>query len=218
MRFNIVLAAACLSISAASAMAATESISASAQGFCIKGAACSPVNAMNTTFAGASQGSTYRDWFTFSVPTSFDAVSASVDIYSSPSNSYGTSPDAVFSLYASTGFSYEGLVGNGISLGTVTARLADPNPNPAGGHYVSIALNADGLAYINSNRGNTITFGGSGPDKSDAQFFGFPYSGSPALLTVTPVPEPETYAMWLAGLVLIGSTLSRRNRKQPSLP
>jgi hypothetical protein len=99
MSFRKFLALFCIAIAAESAVAATGSISASAQGYCISGGACSGATAMNTTFAGVTGSLTYRDWFTFTAPT-FDAASASVDIYSSPSNSYGNSPDAVFSLYA----------------------------------------------------------------------------------------------------------------------
>jgi hypothetical protein len=66
---------------------------------------------------------------------------------------------------------------------------------------------------INSNRGKTITFGGSGPDRSTAQFFGYPYSEKPELLSVSPVPEPQTYAMLFSGLILIYSIVGRRKPK-----
>ncbi len=40
--------------------------------------------------------------------------------------------------------------------------------------------------------------------------------GSINFLSVTPVPEPETYAMLIAGLGLVGFVASRRGRKQAS--
>jgi hypothetical protein len=214
MAFRQVLAAVLLAgASVNAAVAAPASTNAIAQGYCIDGGACSAANAMAYTLAGTSQLQTYRDWFTFAIPTTFEVASANISIFSSAANTYGTSPDAVFSLYAPTSFSYAGLVGNGVSFGSVTARQADPNPNPLGSHYVDIALNTAGLAYINGNLGNAITFGGSGPANSSAQFFGYPYSGRPAILSITPVPEPQTYAMLLAGLGLMGWATRRHKLK-----
>jgi hypothetical protein len=126
------------------------------------------------------------------------------------------SPNEVFNLYAPTGFYYSGLIGNSISLGSVTAINADPldNMGQRNSQYVDIALNANGLAYINSNLGKSITFGGSSSG-GNAQFFGYEFTiGKPAVLSLIPVPEPETYAMLLVGLGLIGARVKRRKAKQ----
>ena len=119
----------------------------------------------------------------------------------------------VFNLYDPNLISYNGLLGNGISLGSITAINADTGVN----HYVDISLNSNGLAYINSNLGKSITFAGSGNLES-AQFFGYLFTqGKPAVLSLTsvnPVSEPETYALLLAGLGLISAAVKRRKAKQ----
>ncbi len=77
-------------------------------------------------------------------------------------------------------------LGSGLNYGGRTMTAAD------NGVFVDIALNANALAYINSNGGNTVAFGG----------------------TVGAVPEPETYAMLMAGLGLMGAVARRRKSKQ----
>ncbi|NVO05400.1 MAG: PEP-CTERM sorting domain-containing protein [Rhodoferax sp.] len=184
-------------------------IDAVAQGECTSSGGCTSATSLSRSFAGNSGGETYRDWFTFSVLPNLAVSSATLSIYNSANNLVNNYPNQVFSLYAPTGFSYGGLVGNGTPLGSVTALTADTGTN----HYVDIALNANGLAYINSNLGKAITFGGSSSAGS-AQFFGYAFTaGKPAVLSlhsVALVPEPETYALLLAGLSLIGATVKRR--------
>jgi hypothetical protein len=76
-------------------------------------------------------------------------------------------------------------LGSGITYGARTMTAADS------GFVIDIGLNANALAYINSNLGNnTVAFGGA----------------------VGAIPEPETYAMMLAGLGLLGWV--SRHRKQ----
>lgn len=77
-------------------------------------------------------------------------------------------------------------LGSGLNYGGRTMTAAD------NGVFVDIALNTNALAYINSNGGNTVAFGG----------------------TVGAVPEPETYAMLMAGLGLMGAVARRRKSKQ----
>ena len=41
------------------------------------------------------------------------------------------------------------------------------------------------------------------------------YNNLQVLPTVAPIPEPETYAMLLAGLALVGLARRRRKQRQP---
>jgi len=70
-------------------------------------------------------------------------------------------------------------------------------------HHSSILLNADGVFALNSAIGGEFGIGG-------AVMGGI--EGPP------PIPEPETYAMWLAGLGLLGFLRSRRKTKTSPLP
>jgi hypothetical protein len=198
-----------------SAMGATL-IDAVAQGECTNLGACTSATSLSRSFAGLSQNVAYRDWFTFSVLPTVTVSSATLSIYNLKNNVVNSSPNEVFNLYAPTDFSFSGLIGNSTSLGSVTAINADQldNLGQRNSQYVDIALNAEGLAYINSNLGKSITFGGSSSG-GDAQFFGYVFTaGKPAVLSVSPVPEPETYAMLLAGLWVMGSAVKRRKSKQ----
>ena len=191
------------------AAAQSVSFNAQAQGNCVQGSTCTSNTAMNSTLAGNNQQQNYRDWFSFAPTASGTLSSAVLEIYSLSNNSYGNSPNEVFSLYAPSSVTYSGLVGTGPSLGSVTAAQADTGSS----HYVAITLNAAGLNYINSNLGKSVMLGGA-IDSGSAQFFGYPYAGSPAQLvlnsSVTPVPEPHPYAFLLGGLGLMG--LIRRRR------
>jgi hypothetical protein len=207
--FKLVLASLLLTAGFTFSAAGATLTNASAQGDCDNFNKCSLPTALSRSYAGFSQDIWYRDWFTFSVVPNFTASSATLSIYNLDSNLVSNDANGVFSLYAPTSLTYDGLKGNGVSLGSVTAFSADTGIS----HYVDIALNADGLNYINSNLGKSITFGGS-TTAGYAQFFGYRFTaGKPAILSmsaINPVPEPETYAMLLVGLGLIGATVRRR--------
>jgi hypothetical protein len=207
--FVALFASAGLSFSAIGAIP----INASAQGECVSQGACTSASSLSRSFAGTSAGLSYRDWFTFSALPNFSVSSATLSIYNSANNSANNSPNEVFDLYASSALSYAGLTGNGISLGSVTAMKADTGVD----HYVDIQLNADGVAYINSNLGHSVTFGGSS-NVGAAQFFGYLFTpGKPAVLSLNsanPVPEPASNTMLMAGLALIGVAVRRRRIRQ----
>ncbi|PXW89665.1 putative secreted protein with PEP-CTERM sorting signal/MYXO-CTERM domain-containing protein [Nitrosomonas sp. Nm84] len=84
----------------------------------------------------------------------------------------------------------------GVSYGSFIYNSSDSN------EFRSILLNADGISALNSaiggefGIGGTITGGIEGPSPPQ-------------------IPEPETYAMWLAGLGLLG--FLRYRRKNPNI-
>ncbi len=106
-------------------------------------------------------------------------------------------------------------LGDGPVFGSYTASLAD------NGSFIRIALNADGLAALNSAVGGTFILGGSLSTINICSTCGsqtvFGFSNDPSLaltqLSLAPVPEPETYAMMLLGLSLVGTIARRRTRK-----
>ncbi len=109
-------------------------------------------------------------------------------------------------------------LGTGVSFGTVNVSLADNNS------FIDIVLNSDGLAAVNAAAGGSILFGGrltsidAGAGTQRLFAFSNPdmvaMSGTQLLLTATaPIPEPETYAMLVAGLALLGFHARRRRAK-----
>lgn len=98
---------------------------------------------------------------------------------------------------------------NALASGTVFGTQSVSSAND--GSFISIALNADAIAFLNANSGSVFAFGGSLADlnNTDTRFlFGgseaeSALDGNTTLTVVTsdtaPVPEPKT-----AGLVMIG--------------
>ncbi len=112
---------------------------------------------------------------------------------------------------------------NALASGTVFGTQSVTSAND--GSFISIALNADGIAFLNGNSGSAFAFGGSLADltNSDTRFlFGgtndlSALDGNTTLTVVTsdtsPVPEPKT-----TGLVLIGllALVAKYRRWQPA--
>lgn len=102
-------------------------------------------------------------------------------------------------------------IGTSVGPGGVFTR-------PGGGTNVGaqVALNAPnyfGFQFLNEGTGVTnygwveVTFGASAGSRS---ITAWAYENSGVGLTVTPVPEPATMAMWLAGLAGVASIARRR--------
>lgn len=87
----------------------------------------------------------------------------------------------------------------GMSYGSFIYNSSDSD------QFRSILLNSDGVSALNSAIGGEFGIGGT--------IIGGIDDG-----TLPPIPEPETYAMWLAGLGLLGFFGSRRKTKTSTLP
>jgi hypothetical protein len=109
-------------------------------------------------------------------------------------------------------------LGEGVVFGSYNASLAD------NGRYIQIVLNGSGVDALNGavNSGGIFIVGGM-ISTFDTPGFGsqvlFNASGGSSnvavqmFLTTAPVPEPETYAMMVAGLGLIGFAARRRKQQ-----
>lgn len=140
------------------------------------------------TFTASTVGSTFTDIFTFNIGTPFDAAA-------SVTSSFLNTPQTKDLLI--TGFSlYRYDPGTMAVLGMAIAGI---NETGFGSHPTdSWSLSAYGLSsgyYALKVDGRVLGAGGGA------------FGGD---LTVSPVPEPATYAMLLAGLGLVGAAATRR--------
>ena len=113
-----------------------------------------------------------------------------------------------------TGIARYNDLGNGSIFGSYAATNAD------NGTFIDIVLNDAALSALNAGLGGLFAFGGSIVtldaliDNTEALFRFTGFSGDTQLIlttSVTPVPEPEIYAMMAAGLGLLAFA---RRRKQ----
>jgi len=125
----------------------------------------------------------FTDSYLFAMPTALQAVGGAVVITGfGPDTSLGVGPSTYFTQFE--------------------LRNDTTNTSIAGGSTFALFDNFSFIAPAGTDTYELIVSGGLMPNHD----FGA-YSGS---LLVTAVPEPETYAMLLAGLGLIGFSLRRR--------
>lgn len=125
--------------------------------------------------------------------SSFNNILVGTIQITSPSNLAG-------SMFAATGIDYGPFT---LSLGTVTFSSAT-----VGSLLGDLDASAAGFSFANVAAGfyNVIASGSiSGGAVPNMAFIGANY-------TITPVPEPESFAMLLAGLGLMGAIALRRNK------
>ncbi|RFP10220.1 PEP-CTERM sorting domain-containing protein [Duganella sp. BJB475] len=146
-----------------------------------------------------------RNWMAFK-PSAGHIEKATISIFNDGIDT-DFNPAAVYSLHAATAVDF-GSLGVGPSLGSVTAGEA----NSLKVRYVDIQLNAFGVAYLNAHQGQQVIFGGVVTGSGHTGLFGGSRGVPEALLTVSAVPEPESYAMLLAGLGLVGWLARRKQR------
>lgn len=143
------------------------------------------ITGYTAAFSNNDVGDTFSDWFSFSLPPASNGTGAGVVISSWVNNLPNWN---FFNVEFSAFDLYESanLVGSG-STGSVLSTLAFNGQAVPGNYSLNVA-------------GHKITTTQSGG-----------YSGS-VTVGPAPVPEPETYAMLLAGIGLIGFTARRRKQ------
>lgn len=185
-------------------------VTATGDGWCADTYGCNNtnVNTYANIFAGdLGVGGIFHNWFAFNVPTG-NISSATLSIWNEASN-YNYNPSAVYNVHSTSAISFDGLV-SGSVLGSITVGAATNGTS----HFVDINLNSTGIAYLNASQGQQIVLGG-GVTGSNVQLFGYTGGLPTATLAVTSaVPEPETYAMMLAGLGMLGFLARRKNAQK----
>jgi hypothetical protein len=157
----------------------------------------------------------YNNWFAFNIPNA-PIGAASISIWNSSASST-LDPDAVYTLYEASAFTFGGLVGGSAALGSVTLGVA----NTGVSEYITINLNSTAVSLLNASVGGQFVFGGtittsySDPNSTFDQISAWGYTdGTPvAYLTTSPVPEPSTWAMMLFGFGGLGFAGYRRTLK-----
>lgn len=147
------------------------------------------------TFSGVvvGNGVGINDVFTFTLEQ--PNVSSGYSVVNVPLNFGGGTFDTILSTISLLSYGADG------NRGTVDDQLLASSVAP-GGDSLSLTYNQalTGPAYINITGLTTGTEGGI-------------YSGA---IGVSPVPEPESFAMLLAGLGLMGAVVRRRSKHKAS--
>ena len=114
------------------------------------------------------------------------------------------------------------VVGSGLFVDTYTFSLTDPGMVFGGAfsNFISgfqVELFSEGFTSfgVDTNPTDGFSFEGLGAGSYALQFAGFSTSpvgvyGGTVLAATAPIPEPETYAMLLAGLLFVGFVARRR--------
>ncbi|MES2949314.1 MAG: PEP-CTERM sorting domain-containing protein [Pseudomonadota bacterium] len=186
-----------------------------ATGWCNSASYCNntDMSTFASSFAGSHSGNVYRNWLAFDIANEHVSA-ATLSIWSDAGN-VSDDPLAVYSVTATYGISFAGLM-DGPSFGTVTASISNTGED----HSVDIVFNAAGISFLNAHLGTRVVFGGNVTSAaSNVQFFGhtdgYPTAYFNTFNTVPAVPEPESYAMLLAGLGLVGAVARRRKQNRP---
>lgn len=140
------------------------------------------------TFTAAQAGSTFTDIFTFNVATPFDAAGS------------------VTSSYLNTPLTKDLLI-TGLNL-----YRYDPATNAIIGSAIS-GINNTGFGDHPTDSWSLEAFGlqgGSYALRIDGQVVGAGGGTFAGDFNISPVPEPATWGMLLAGLGIVGATMARR--------
>ncbi|QHJ00818.1 PEP-CTERM sorting domain-containing protein [Xylophilus rhododendri] len=148
-----------------------------------------------TTFSGSTTAGPYDQPFSFSLATSNSTVFVLLEIDSSASA--GISGAA---LYAGDLSSVADALGPAIATGTVSTS----NPVGTGGATFLVQTLAGSTPVLTAGQDYTLFVTGTGIGNSS-------YAG---VIALAPVPEPETLAMLLAGLGMMGAVVQRRRNRR----
>lgn len=139
------------------------------------------------SFAGSVLLGNFTDYFTFSVPVSASSSYATVNAALNVGPTFNTALHSMQVFLDPNGIINSGdetLLGTSTTPGNSSLSLV-LGPNIAGNMYLTIAGLANGSA-------------------------GGLYAGA---INITPIPEPETWGMLMAGLSLMGTMVRRRTSR-----
>jgi hypothetical protein len=142
-------------------------------------------------FGGGSQFASFNDTFNFTLAAGTASSGYSIEAF-----------DFDFGfINAKTTFTNISLFNTNGTITTVDDTLVS-QVTSAGSKALAFGNVATGTGSYYLNVAGTIDAGGTG----------YLYNGSISSSTISPVPEPETYAVLLAGLGLMGAIARRRNK------
>ena len=158
--------------------------SASAVTYSIGSWTGTPLTGLNSTFSrsGISSLGTFTDWVTFSLPAGVSSDGAA--------NSISLTSGGVVSFSLLDLYSWDTGLSTAISWIATGSTYSTP-VNYAEIFFTGLTVPGDyALKVMGSNSGSNGSYSGN--------------------VVINPVPEPETYAMMLAGLGLLGFSARRR--------
>ena len=190
MKFNYVLAVVALSSVASFANAAPAS-TANSQSFTLDVA---NADFYDSQVVAHLTGKSFLDNFSFALVGQENALGSSA---TNQRPVFGSNPGNIFDINSMVVSLYKGVLGNGVLLGSSTT----PGTNIAS--YGQEFLTAGN--YYFTVAGNTTGTGSKGE-------YLFSIDAPMSQAIPSPVPEPETYAMMLAGLGLLGFAALRKSK------